>query len=240
MELEKIKDRLNKLLALAESDNKHEAESAARMAAKLMLKYNLSSEPIEERLHEDCFWLKTKNVPIWINQLAAGVEEAVGIFSLCSQGVRVDGVLVSPAVIKARGQKKQVSMFIYLMDFLSKKIERMSKQVMSGAEHRGFSRSFKMKRRASYKIGLAVGVGALLKDAFSNEYNDQNTDRAASGMDLVATNRDLFEHAKKMVEATVSYESKIRTYSVERESYEEGVKDAKSLEVRKPLTSSHV
>lgn len=45
--LESIMNKINKLLALAESDNEHEAISASLMAQKLLAKYNIDLEKIQ-------------------------------------------------------------------------------------------------------------------------------------------------------------------------------------------------
>ena len=47
-ELDRHVQRVRKLLALAQSDNQHEAETAASAAHKLMLRYNLEQEALED------------------------------------------------------------------------------------------------------------------------------------------------------------------------------------------------
>ena len=96
---DKILDRVKKLLALAESDNEHEAAVAAGAAQRLLLEYNLTISDLSKVTKEDSS-IEEKAIDVqgrlsaWRLTLCEGIVRAFGCRVLISKGYGKTSLLV--------------------------------------------------------------------------------------------------------------------------------------------------
>src|SRR5690606_727127 len=125
--LERLLDRVRKLLALAQSNNRHEAENAASAAQRLIMQYNLELLPTARDDHE---WTVRYLGPVY-----GRVQEhqrVVGRILLDHFGVKVvwtsqyrvfEGKYGSQ--LEVCGSLANVEMAAYVHDFLHASAERL-------------------------------------------------------------------------------------------------------------------
>ena len=135
-ELEIIKEKIRKLLALSKSDNENEAAIALEKANDLISKYNID----EASLHYESLEIKsTKMYMPWRSCIANAVS---WLYCCCHYRDKNNGTFVFT------GEKLYVFMAAQMFDYLVKTIERCSKKAVR--------RNAKLKFRRDFKFGMAL------------------------------------------------------------------------------------
>lgn len=134
-ELESVKRRVKKLLALSKSPNENEAASALRKANELMADYKLTSEQFSE--YTKAKVKGTKRFIRWRVVLANAVENLYATYHYSDR----EGNLVFI------GEELDVFMSTEMYKYLVKTIDRMAKQ--------NIRKNAKYKYRQSYRAGIA-------------------------------------------------------------------------------------
>jgi len=153
---EKIVDRIRKLLALAQSDNEHEAASAAANAQRLLSEHNLSMDQVE--LEAEAGSAKFIHVPLpsrlapWTIQLFASVAEAFdcrGLQEPCQKRGLFVGVGADPKVAA------------FTFDYLERALKKLSssfmKKIPACVEGRG-------RIKTSYLMGAVLKIHKRLQE----------------------------------------------------------------------------
>jgi hypothetical protein len=164
--------RVQKLLALAESDNQHEAESAMLKAHQLMAKYNMERvyHPGEERNFQSAFVGR----PALRHR-----RDEYHLAGLLQDYYFVQGIWVSVyvlekgkigRVLEISGTPSNIDMAAYVYDFVNRFIE---------TEWRQYNREKKLTlhRRTDFAIGIIEGFRAKL-DSFETE-TENSADRSS-------------------------------------------------------------
>jgi len=106
--IDKIADRVRKLLALAQSDNEHEAAAAAARASKLIAEHNLSEAQIAADKGEAFqpvttdYILRSKRLANWKVRLAGGVARACDCRVLIAAGYGIKIIGTAGDIATAR------------------------------------------------------------------------------------------------------------------------------------------
>jgi hypothetical protein len=175
-----VLDRVGKLLALAESSNVHEAQSAMSAAQRLMLKYNLkTSHDVESRPY-------THRV---LGKATGRVEENQRILAMIlAEYFFVETIWVPVwrplegrrgSVLEVSGTQENLELAEYVFDFLNRAAERLWREHkraegIAGNMHRrayiagvmsGFEEKLKKERTRNHQRGL-VWVGDAGLDAY--------------------------------------------------------------------------
>ena len=210
---EKIKSKIEKLLALADSDNPHEAEAATLKANDLLLKYNLQNLDSHEEV-ETCVKLvfKNKKMNSTLNALYDILQYfyVQPVFNRTREGVGLDVV----------GSRINVEMADYIAKFLASEFELLWNKAKKE------DRSLKgLKMKNNYILGLAHGFTTKLK----NERNVLNRDKSSS-RDLVRIQQNLseqvsmaFPRLSRQAASAGSFDPKARA---------KGQKDGSSINIR--------
>ncbi|MBR1721259.1 MAG: DUF2786 domain-containing protein [Treponema sp.] len=134
-ELESVKRRVKKLLALSKSPNENEAASALRKANELMADYKLTAEQFSD--YTKAKVKGTKRFIRWRVVLANAVENLYATYHYTDH----EGNIVFI------GEELDVFMSTEMYKYLVKTIDRMSKQ--------NIRKNAKYKYRQSYRAGIA-------------------------------------------------------------------------------------
>lgn len=133
--LESVKRRVKKLLALSKSPHEAEAESAMRKANELMTAYKISQKEISDFTSKSV--KGTKRVSRWRTILANAVEN---VYATCHYRTP-DGKVIF------YGEELDVFMATEMYTYLCKTIDRMAKQ--------NIRKNAKYNYRQSYRKGIA-------------------------------------------------------------------------------------
>jgi hypothetical protein len=148
---DKMMSRIQKLLALAESKNRHEAEAAMLKAHALIAKYNL--ELIQNKQPEDFFSIflgppKLRH-PREIYHLASLLQDFYFV-----EGVWVSAFVLSKGkmgrVLEISGRRHNLQTASYVYDFISQYIHHRWQHYN---RHKGLNRY----RRTDYAVGVVEG-----------------------------------------------------------------------------------
>ncbi|MDB4990001.1 MAG: hypothetical protein JWN04_5179 [Myxococcaceae bacterium] len=161
----RVLERVHKLLALAESDNRHEAEAAAAAAQRLMLRHNLehvAEAPREERdgcTHDARYGFRqlgrvTGRVTEWERRLGNVLREHFFVDIIWVPAYR-PLEQKRGSVMEAIGTRENLDLAAYVYDFLVRTAERL------WAQHRS-ERGIGNAARRAYLAGVMSGFAQKL------------------------------------------------------------------------------
>lgn len=187
--IEKIKAKIAKLLALATDGgaSENEAETALRHAEALMRKHAIDAATIHQSSKKETFkWLKAwvtpyktgtaSVIPKWMGVVAYGV------------GVLTDTTCVAVmreskgACLEVRGEETDVIYATYLINFLKETIHRVAGQ------YRGSRRD-----RSDFRFGMAARLQQRMKNLKAEQREALNEAQVGSGTALMVVDHKLAE-----------------------------------------------
>ena len=196
MDIQKIKDRIQKLLAMAnDTSSPHEAAIAASRVQKLMAKYNLDMVDViaQDILDEDNL-IKAENVsqyrrtPRYISWIEVAIAQA---FNCEVQGNWKTNNGVEYAVTEFYGYKTDVDVATSLCQYICDQLEKMAKRVTIPE----FYRERRLSRRymADWRKGAASEICDRIRDFYGDDDTKINDPVTSSGQSLVSLKQDLIE-----------------------------------------------
>jgi len=158
-ESERVLERVHKLLALAQSDNRHEAEAAAAAAQRLMLRHNIEA-PTPRR--ERCYGYRhlgriTGRVSEWERRLGNILSEHFFVEIIWVPAYR-PREQKSGSVMEAIGSPENLALAAYVYDFLV----RSGEQLWSAHKQREGLRHD--RDRMTYLAGVMSGFAQKLEN----------------------------------------------------------------------------
>jgi len=227
--LEAIKEKIEKLLRLSLSENRHEAELAARRAMELMQRYALDHGDIfREELVTREFEVDYARIPIWLRELYGGLSSINGVYMVWIDGYRYGEKKKSlkKARIVLTGRESDILNTEYLLTVFLREIERKSAEYGRTLGRVADKRSL----LNSYRIGLGRGLCERLLEA--TEY----VEHSSEGRSLVPVSHDdRYEISREFYirdNEVKSVESRVKRNL----AYYAGVIDAKDVEINRPVT----
>ncbi len=200
----KRRDKIEKLLALSSSSFEEEAESAIRMAQKLMTESSYSDTEKEEKIYITVM-AESGRISTGCAYLLNIVEKATGVFLVRSHSG-------SNSAIRAYGSLEEVEMAIYLYEYLDDAVDNEIKRL----------------RKTGKKItrnDFIYGAYEKLEDRMSSTASDNS-------MAIVAINEKNRELATKLVFKNVRLHTEHRYIrSASRESMLLGSRFASKLKM---------
>lgn len=164
-----VLDRVRKLLSLAQSANEHEAQSAARVAQRLMLRHNIDQLEVERR---DGYASRQ------LGRITGRTNEAERMLgSLLQDHFFVDVVWVygyrpvdaiHGRVMEVCGRRENVELAHYVHDFLTRTADRL------WLEHRAAARLPGNRHRRAFLAGVIAG--------FREQLDNQKVEQAENGL----------------------------------------------------------
>jgi len=161
--LNKIKERISKLLRLAQSENVNEAATAAAHAARLMERYQIDQamladgEAMPVEITSQVIWKpKGKKLPGWVSMLAWGLGSSFSCKVFNSN---------YPRCIRAAGSQEDIDLLSLTLTWLMGEIERLLKEERPKGMHRGESRSW----GHSFRLGAVQTIAQRIAKAKQDE-----------------------------------------------------------------------
>jgi hypothetical protein len=200
--MEKIKSKIQKLLALATSDNEHEASLALLNAKKLADKHGLSIDEIKQKDESDvifesldgCKVSRIKAVEI-LHTCLCELFSCKAIVSVATKPNR-NGRWVRQSELKVYGLPEDVAIVKMTFDSIRDFLNRKTKEYAKGYSHLTGNR--KKEVRFSYMFGLVTTIIAEAKTLFKKEEEVSNTTAIVRLKDQLVNKRvnQLFPTAK--------------------------------------------
>lgn len=156
------KEKIRKLLALAESPNEHEAKAALLKARQLMAEHKIAEAELKDVEKQEVKDIRTditcsKRRNPWIIHLSAVIGE-----NYCCKGYRNHGYGEQMQVIGFIGLEDDVeicvAVFKYAVDCILSEIKRIEK------ENQCYYRNYVKKLCDSYGYGFSVGIAAAFEE----------------------------------------------------------------------------
>ncbi len=205
-ELESVKRRVKKLLALSKSPNENEAASALRKANELMADYKLTAEQFFD--YTKAKVKGTKRFVRWRVVLANAVENLYATYHYSDH----EGNIVFI------GEDLDVFMSTEMYKYLVKTIDRMAKQ--------NIRKNAKYKYRQSYKAGIA----SRLYDRM-NELGQQCSWR--NPKELKGQKKQIADFVEKQVAVEIS---KKKFEKANPTAFSKGISDANEINLSRQMT----
>ena len=202
--MDKITDKIKKLLRLSENNpSLEEAAAAFAMAQKLasLNGLNLDSistddldsweapklQNVEERL-----LFKGVRVPQWRSQLAMHIAKAngCGVYLGYSMGKRIG--------IKLYGQPRDMDTVEYMFKMACREVDRLAANVV------GRGKSY----ITGFRVGAAVEIGKKIRESARQALQEGPTDTVAEGVALVVRNK-LAVYTKEVEDALATYSNSL-------------------------------
>ena len=207
-ELESVKRRVKKLLALSKSPNKNEAASALRKANELMADYKLTAEQFSD--YTKAKVKGTKRFIRWRVVLANAVENLYATYHYSDH----EGNIVFI------GEELDVFMSTEMYKYLVKTIDRMAKQ--------NIRKNAKYKYRQSYRAGIASRL-------YDRMYELGQQCSWRNPKELKAQKKQIAEFVEKQVAIITS---KKKFEKANQTAFSKGNNDANGINLSRQMTGS--
>ncbi len=229
--LAKIKDKINKLLALATSDNPNEAETAMRQAMSLMQKHAITEHDLDENDKTIIHYKYTSGFvkpPLYMLTVYNSVAKALGVYVAYTTGRTWLGKTFK-ATIHMVGQEADIKKAEYLYKVVYRLIEEKAQKYKSDFEAKN---GFPLRRMSmnDYRAGVADGFGSAMIKAYEEAEKEMGR---TSGQELV-----LADTRYEDAEAWFKQDHKVSYgHSTQRHSQHSanGFDDGKKLSVSEPI-----
>lgn len=210
-ELESVKRRVKKLLALAKSPYENEAISAIRQANELMAEYNLTQAEFTGYINKSV--KSTKRAVKWRTVLANAVENLYATYHFRD---------VNTGEFVFYGEELDVFMATEMFSYLVKTIDRMANQnIRKNAKHH-------------YRQSYRAGVARRLWDRM-NELGKQCSWRNPE--ELEKTKQEISEWVNTQEKLSTHIE-KSKTVRANMRAWLRGVSDADGINLSRQMTGS--
>ena len=207
-ELESVKRRVKKLLALSKSPNENEAASALRKANELMAVYKLTSEQFSEYIKAKV--KGTKRFIRWRVVLANAVENLYATFHYTDHAGNIVFI----------GEELDVFMSTEMYKYLVKTTDRMAKQ--------NIRKNAKYKYRQSYRAGIASRL-------YDRMYELGQQCSWRNPKELKAQKKQIADFVEKQVSVEIS---KKKFENANPTAFSKGNNDANGINLSRQMTGS--
>lgn len=233
----KILEKLRKLISLKESATAigsiGEANAAAAGINRLLIKYNLSLDDIPKEENT----IITKTIPYkshlvsgtWFSYLASVISK----FNLCVSLVisKSKNNRYYKDTIQIVGEKINVEIVLYLIDFLSKSFYQISIEDYEIYKHNCIINKIIPKTQKIFQKSYMLGCVSGLYDKLTQEKNELN--KIVDTTALVIRNGDkLNKYLEKFKITKCKYKSKA---AIDANSINMGYKTGKNIIINKPI-----
>jgi len=217
--MKKIKEKINKLLRLALSDNPNEANLASQKVIELMEKHSITDKDLTDTsiiIKE--IEVEYARVPKWYRNLYRDIAKINGCYMVWRNGSKAND---KKAKIIITGLEKDVENIEYYIEVIkieiSNKVNKFKKTISSEREI-----------VKSYRMGLVGGLYNTLYKA-SQTFNEKIKDKSIVPVDK----RSEISKEYYLNKFSVRIVSSINTYN--NRYYNMGFEDANSISVNRPI-----
>lgn len=210
-ELDKIKIRIKKLLALSKSPNENEASLAMKMANDLIAQYRLNESEFSDYTSKAV--KSTKRFVEWRAVLANAVEQLYATYHYKD---------INTGRFVFYGEELDVFMSTEMYKYLVKTIDRMAKQ--------NIRQNAKYKYRQSYRAGIASRLYGRIYE-LGQQCSWRNPE------ELNEQKKQIAEFVEKQVSISLSQKKFEKANST---AFLKGMNDADGISLNRQMTESRV
>jgi hypothetical protein len=224
IEMEAVGNKIEKLLALSNSPNEAEAESALAKAHELLIKYNLSLDDIKSDKSEveDVTFMDGGRCRNWKLQIASHVSKLNFCFFYRNIYRKMgDRRMTQEFKLQIVGKKHNIEATKNMINYLYGTIDRMSKRLEGKEEI------------ASYKEGITETICARIKKMYYADFSDTSNCKAL----VVQEDADI----KKYMQENLKLHLSNHTAKISGKSgYYKGLADGKNVSLNKQMEQGTV
>lgn len=235
-ELDKVKEKIRRLLALAEHPNSniHEASQAAAKASELMFKYNISEAaiPSEQKGKEqyirqkydlgrgkDIAWKRD----LWMSLCRWNFCKGYYMHTRDSRGH-----LHRTPDMDIIGEPHNIEFVKYLMEYLSTEIKRLS-EVLWISDGYGSSRTWKTQ----FCYGAVAGVDGVLREKYYSQLQAAVQTQAL----VVIKDKELLEAQGRII-GKLGRPVNMSGAKVNQFSWHQGLEEGSKIQINRPLSET--
>ena len=226
---DKIKDKIKKLLALAQSPNEAEAQSAMNKAIELMQKYSIEESEVHgKKMESVILHVDFIIIPKWVIYLINGVSISAGVFCVYAHGHRGDKWRSgSKGRFYLTGRTADIENVKYIGDFLQKQILKMSEEFTKSLP-KHMDGMTKQKKSKSYRIGLSAGISKRMQEITDKFFSDLPV-----GKDLVpvADNKQKLSEAEDLFAQNNEFKHGESSSKIDYSAMAQGTADSKKIQI---------
>jgi hypothetical protein len=183
--MEKLIEKIQKLMALATSPNENEAKAASAKAHELMIRHNLQMSELEVKpeVGVETFHQADNNIISFKDKLIAGIlNEYFNVYIIINtsgKGQFFGNKFMRPKSLKIAGTKENIEIAKYVFEYLSiafdkcwndyrkaSKAKASAKKPFYVGLANGFKETLKFSQKACEEKGLVVVKDPTLKQQF--------------------------------------------------------------------------
>ena len=221
------KDKIKKLLALAESNNEHEARAALLKAKELMAEYKIEEIDLADaknrkvkRVYTEHYW--TKRGEFWIGSLASVIAE-----NYCCK---------SASVIPYKGAQKREIFFVGLeddvdlcakiFDYAVESARKFGKlYLLDNYKNYDLTSQEKNRVKNSYAIGFSKGVKEAFEVQKEEQMQKEENGHSETGWGLVmAVPQEVIDECSSFTTDKYRSKNRIINCSIYNDGYKEGTR----------------
>jgi len=160
--MEKLIEKIQKLLALATSPNENEAKAASAKAQELMIRYNLEISELEVKpeVELDIFYQADNNIISFKDKLIASIlNDYFNVYIIINVSSKISffgNKPMRPKHLKIAGTKENIEIAKYVFDYLSMAFDNCWEQYRK-------TNGAKISAKKSFFDGLTAGFKETLK-----------------------------------------------------------------------------
>lgn len=227
-DLEKIKDKIEKLLNLSLSDNEHEASLAMERALKLMNEHNLSRDEIyKQSMISKTVYLDKYVAHEWILKLAGSIAKISGCYMVYGQGSKKHNTFAKLVLV---GRETDILNTEYLILFLIRNIESktMKYKLHLRKELGSTTQEKNHKELKSYRLGLIHAMVTRIKKQQAKFFGEQELEGCLI-VPVDVRSQEAEQHFKDTSKLEV--QEKAFDTTIDRTFYEAGRTAAKEIQL---------
>jgi len=234
--MDNIKERIQKLLALSNSPNEHEAALALQKAQELLERYDLSMEEVfsftVDNVHEYTAF-SGKRIPAWITWLASVIAEVFGIqtYTHCQYRYTVNNKRLLQSDIQFVGFEADIMIAKHCFEYIRRGIESGYQNKRAELKSMGLQR---LPR--GFKNAYALGYIEAVKEKMAQLARIQQTTQAdehVSNLPVVKQNA-----IQKYMQNLNLKQAKSRKLTLSHAAYAAGLEDGARTPVSRPVSGA--
>jgi hypothetical protein len=224
-EREKNIDKIQKLLAMAESPYEKEAETAMRLAGKLLAKNGLTMEEVRAQKMDESRVTMVKYVTKadrtgWLGNLSYSVSKTFDCNSLRGRGSNTRS-----HVLIFIGVKKDVEMAVHFFSYFKDRVDSLASQF-----ERNYGKGFKGQEVDAYRVGVVKTLSRRLREAFEAKVAATN-----NCTDLVLLKDQMIRKFQNDQFPKVNKSRSLKTHG-SHDAYNRGRRDGEGISIHTPVS----
>lgn len=237
--IEKIKDKIEKLLNLSMSCNEHEAKLALDKALKLMNKHNITKDEVyKQQMVSETFVLDVYRMPDWMVEIYHNMAFLSGCVFTWKNGTKniYNKDLDLKAQARITGRERDVENSSYLISFLYRELENATNKYKIAVKKKYKGKNLTMAVK-SFKKGMIETISLKLFEQQSQFFSSQE-ESGLICIDLETKIKDSQDFLNNILNDKIIRHSSKAKYV--KEAYNQGIISADEIEINQAVSKQNV